>query len=176
MSSPFAAAVRESRTLHTVLVSTTMTKPISTRTHGIIDYGWAAAATALAKRANGETSTARLLRSAATVATVTSAMTNYEYGALRVLPMRGHLALDFALCSALMVSPLFLPASERRYALWPAALGIAGLVAGLLTRPRSPLELGDEFGGLYGGGREVSMVADQDPDVALSPHLGPHLE
>ena len=153
-----------------------MTKPISTRTHGIIDYGWAAAATALAKRAEDAPSTARLLRSAASLATATSAVTNYEYGAIRLLPMRGHLAFDFALCSALLVSPLFLPESERRHALVPAALGVAGLITGLLTRPRSPLELGDEFAGLYGGGREISMVADQDPDVALSPHPRPHRE
>jgi hypothetical protein len=176
MRSGFHAALRESRTLHTVLVSTTMTKPISTRTHGIIDYGWAGAATALAKRADHATATARLLRSAAAIASASSAMTNYEYGALRMIPMRGHLAIDFALCSALMVAPLFLPPSERRYALLPAALGMAGIVTAFFTRPRSPLELGDEFGGLYGGGREVSMVADQDPDVAVSPHLRRHLE
>ena len=101
-----------------------MKKPISTRTHGIIDYGWAAAATALAKRADDAPATARLLRSAASLATATSAMTNYEYGAIRLLPMRGHLAFDFALCSALMVAPLFLPESERRHALAPAALGV----------------------------------------------------
>jgi hypothetical protein len=153
-----------------------MTKPISTRTHGIIDYGWAAAATALAKRADDAPATARLLRSAATLATATSALTNYEYGALRLLPMKGHLAFDFALCSALLVSPLFLPESERRHAIMPTALGLAGLVAGLLTRPRSPLELGDEFAGLYGGGREVSMVADQAPDVAVAPQRRSHLE
>jgi hypothetical protein len=153
-----------------------MTKPISTRTHGIIDYGWAAAATALARRADDAPSTARLLRNAATLTTATSAITNYEYGAMRLLPMRGHLAFDFAVCSALIVSPLFLPESERRHALIPAALGLAGIITGVLTRPRSPLELGDEFGGLYGGGREVSMVADQDPDVAVSPHLRPRLE
>lgn len=148
-----------------------MTKPISTRTHGMIDYGWAAAAAALAQQVNGATATARLLRGAATTATASSLLTNYECGALRLLPMRGHLALDFALCSTLLVSPLFLPESERRYAILPTALGLAGLVVGLLTRPRSPLELGDEFVGLYGGGREVSMVADQVPDIAVAPHL-----
>jgi hypothetical protein len=147
-----------------------MTKPISTRTHGLIDYGWAAVATFLAGRMNGAPSTAGLLRGAATAATGSSLVTNYEYGALRMLPMTAHLAVDFALCSALLVAPFVLPESERRYALVPAALGIAGLVVGLLTRPRSPLELGDEFAGLYGGGREVSMVADHPIDVAIPPH------
>lgn len=153
-----------------------MRKPISTRTHGMIDYGWAATATALSKQVNGATATARLLRGAATTATTNSLVTNYEYGALRLMPMKGHLALDFALSSVLLVAPLFLPQSERRYAILPTLLGAAGLVTALLTRPRSPLELGDEFVGLFGGEREVSMVADQDPDIAVSPHLRPHLE
>ena len=153
-----------------------MKKPITTRMHGIIDYGWAAAATGLARQVNGASATARLLRSAATAATASSLVTNYECGALRVLPMRAHLALDVALCSTLIVAPLFLPESERRYAVLPTALGLAGLATALLTRPRSPLELGDEFGGLYGGGREVSMVADHDPGDAWPPHPRPHLE
>jgi hypothetical protein len=153
-----------------------MNKPISTRAHGVIDYGWAATATGLAKRIDGATSTARLLQTAATAATISSLTTNYECGAIRVMPMRGHLAMDFALCSALLVSPFFLPPSERRYAIMPVVLGAAGILVGLFTRTRSPLELGDEFGGLYGGGREVSMIADQDPDVAVSPHLRPDLE
>jgi hypothetical protein len=92
------------------------------------------------------------------------------------MPMKGHLALDFALSSVLLVAPLFLPQSERRYAILPTLLGAAGLVTALLTRPRSPLELGDEFGGLYGGKGEVSMVADQTPDISLSLHVRPHIE
>jgi hypothetical protein len=153
-----------------------MTRLITTRTHGLIDYGWAAAATALSKQVNGATATARLLRGAATTATASSLITNYECGAVRLMPMRGHLAVDFALSSVLLVAPLFLPESERRYAWLPTLFGAAGLVTALFTRPRSPLELGDEFGGLYGGEREVSMVADQAPELAVSPHLRPHLE
>ena len=148
-----------------------MRKPISTRTHGMIDYGWAAAATALARKMDTATSTARLLRTAASAATANSLVTNYEYGTLRLLPMREHLAVDFALCGVLLVSPLFLPASERRGALLAAGLGLTGFVAALLTRPRSPLELGDEFAGMHGGDREVSMVADHDREFrpAASP-------
>jgi hypothetical protein len=145
-----------------------MRRPITTRTHGMIDYGWAAVATGLSKQMEGATSTAQLLRTASAVATANSLLTNYEFGALRILPMREHLAVDYALAGTLLVSPLLLPASERRHAIWPTLLGLAGLAAALLTRPRSPLELGDEFGGLYGGDREVSMVADHDADIDAS--------
>jgi hypothetical protein len=137
-----------------------MTKPISTRLHGVIDYTWAAAASALSTRIDGATSTARLLRNAATAATASSFITNYECGAVRVMPMKGHLALDAVMCSALLASPLFLPASERRYAIVPMVLGAIGLVTGLLTETQSPIEAREEFGGMYGGG-ERWTVADE---------------
>ena len=152
-----------------------MTKPISTRMHGIIDYTWAAAASSLASRVHRATSTARLLRSAATAATASSLVTNYEGGALPLLPMKGHLALDAMLCSALVAAPFFLPASERRYAAIPVLLGVMGLVAGLLTQTQSPTEIDEEFGGMYGGS-ELSTISDQDPDIAAAPHLRFHQE
>jgi hypothetical protein len=137
-----------------------MTKPISTRLHGVIDYSWAAAASRLANRVDGATSTARLLRNAATAATASSFITNYECGAIRVMPMKGHLALDAVMCTALLASPLFLPASERRYAVVPMILGAIGLVTGLLTETRSPMEAHEEFGGMHGGG-ERWTIADE---------------
>jgi hypothetical protein len=121
----------------------------------MIDNTWTAAATALAARGNTAASTARLLTGAAAVARTTAMLTNYEGGTIRVLPVKAHLALDAALCSVLIASPLFLPASERRYAVIPVMLGIAGLVASLLTETGSRAE---------------------DPDIAAHPHLRPHLE
>jgi len=132
-----------------------MRRPISIRAHGMIDYTWTAAAIALAARGNVASSTARLLTRAAAVARTTSMMTNYEGGAIRVLPVKAHLALDVALCSVLIASPLFLPPSERRYAIVPVALGILGLAASLLTDTRSHAE---------------------DPDIVAHPHLRVHLE
>jgi hypothetical protein len=151
-----------------------MTKPISTRVHGIIDYTWAAAASSSAGRLDGATSTARLLRGAANAATASALVTNYECGAVRLLPMKGHLALDAALCSVLVASPLFLPARERRYAVIPVLLGITGLIVGMLTDTRSPMESEEEFGGLYGGGER--SVVDLDPESAVPPGLLRHVE
>ena len=152
-----------------------MNKPISTRVHGLIDYSWVATASALATRANGATSTARLLRRAATTATANSLMTNYEAGTVRMMPMKGHLAMDFALCGALIAAPFYLPESERRYAVLPMLLGAMGLMTALLTQTRSPTESVEEFGGVFGGG-ELSEVADPDPDFVEAPHLRRHLE
>ena len=140
-----------------------MNKPISTRVHGIIDYTWAATASTLAGRMNGATSTARLLSAAANAATASALLTKYEFGALPVLPMKGHLAVDALLCSALIAAPLLVPASERRHAAVPVMLGIAGLITGILTQTRSPQEVQEEFGGFYGG--DERSIADLEPET-----------
>jgi hypothetical protein len=151
-----------------------MTKPISTRVHGMIDYTWTVAASALATRLGRASSTARLLRSAAAAATATSLVTNYEGGAVRLMPMKGHLAADFALCSVLLASPFFLPATERRVAIIPVLLGALGVVTGLLTKTRSPLERYEEFGG-YFGVQELAETADKG-DTTTAAQLRPHVE
>ena len=120
-----------------------MHRPISTKTHGVIDYAlWVTTAGALPRMMNGATETASLVRNAGTAASVNAMMTNYEAGLVRVMPMKGHLALDFVMCTALLLSPVFLPASERRYAFIPMALGAIGLVTGLMTQTEPPSEQG----------------------------------
>jgi hypothetical protein len=151
-----------------------MEKPISTRVHGIIDYTWAAAASSVAGRLDGATSTARLLRGASNAATASALITDYECGALRLMPMKGHLAVDAILCTALLASPFYVPASERRYTTVPVLLGLAGLVTALLTDTESPRAMDEEFGGLYGGG-ERDLV-DGDREFPAPPHLRHHLE
>jgi hypothetical protein len=117
-----------------------MNRPISTRTHGVIDYTWATAAAAVPEKLPGAKGTASLLRGASLAASASSMITNYEAGVFRVMPMKGHLALDMVLCAALLVSPLFLPASERRFAAVPFAFGLFGLMTGLMTQTVSPTE------------------------------------
>ena len=129
----------------------------------MIDYAlWVTTAGALPKMINGATHTARLVRNAGTAASVNAMITNYEAGVVRVMPMKGHLALDFMMCTALVLSPLFLPASERRYALIPMALGVVGLVTGLMTQTESPTE----FEG-FRPSRELSEAV-ADPELTRS--------
>lgn len=119
-----------------------MNRPISTQTHGVIDYTWAAAAEALPESMSGAPRTGSLLAGAGVAAIVSSLLTNYEAGLVRVMPMKGHLAVDFALCAVLLVSPLFLPASERRYAFIPVFFGAVGLLTGLMTQATSTTQTG----------------------------------
>ena len=140
-----------------------MNRPISTRTHGMIDYAWVTAAEVLQNRMNGAVETARLMRNAGTAAGVNAMVTNYEAGVMRLVPMKGHLALDFMMCTALVLSPFFLPASERRYALIPVALGAIGLVTGLMTQTESPIERS----GAFVPSRELSEAV-ADPELTRS--------
>src|SRR5687767_15296635 len=101
-----------------------MNRPISTRTHGTIDYTWA---------------------------------------------MKAHLAMDFVMGTALLMSPLYLPRSERRYALIPMLLGAAGLLTAMMTQTESPEEsLG------FTPSRELSEAV-ADPDLARTSDVGAYL-
>ena len=148
-----------------------MYRPISTRTHGLIDYAWATTAGTLPKMIDGATATARLVRSAAASASANSMVTNYEGGVVRVMPMRMHLAMDALLGTALILAPLFLPRDERRYAAIPVVLGAVALITGMLTRRDAPAELTGEFMPSH----ELSEAV-ADPDVARWPPLRGHLE
>jgi hypothetical protein len=148
-----------------------MNRPISTRAHGLIDYAWITTAEALTRMMNGATTTARLVRRAGVAAGFSSMVTNYEAGALRLMPMKGHLAVDAVMCTALILSPLYLPRAERRYAAIPFLLGAVGLIASALTETTSSTESSEGFL----PSRELSEAV-ADPDVMRNPTLRMHLE
>jgi len=146
-----------------------MNRPISTRTHGMIDYAWATTAGALPAMMNGATATSRLVRQAGTAGGLNAMMTNYEAGIMRVMPMKGHLAIDFVMSATLMMSPFFLPRSERRYAAVPVLLGVVGFLASILTETTSPNERVEGFT----PSRELSEAV-ADPDIARTFHPRSH--
>ena len=137
---------------------------ISTRTHGAIDYAWITAATGAQSMMRGADATAGM------AAGIVSMVTNYEAGIVRLVPMRAHLAVDFMMGAALLLSPLVLPREERRFALVPVALGVAKLTASLFTETATRTRL-KPFTPSYELAEAVA-----DPDVARRPHLRGHLE
>src|SRR5215207_9686492 len=76
---------------------------MSTKTHGLIDYLTGAALMIVPGFMNGTARTRALLQSSGAAALAYSAMTNYERGLVKLLPMRAHLALD-ALSGATLVT------------------------------------------------------------------------
>ena len=67
-----------------------------------------------------------------------SALTKYEMGPFRVIPMKLHLGLDFMSGVLLVVSPWLFGFAE--IIIWPfVVLGIIEVGAALLTEKKSPL-------------------------------------
>lgn len=133
----------------------------------MIDYAlWVTTAGVLPKMMKGydATQTASLVRNAGTAASLNAMITNYEAGVVKMLPMKGHLALDFMMCTTLVLSPLFLPAAERRYAFIPMVLGAVGLITGLMTQTESPTEYAPPD---FTPSRELSEAVG-DPDLTRS--------
>jgi hypothetical protein len=147
-----------------------MMRPISTRAHGALDYAWVSAAASVAAAADASRATARFVRSSSVAAGINSMVTDYEAGVLRLMPMRVHLAVDFAIGAALVLSPLFLPKSGRRSVVLSVALGLTACAASLLTEAR-----GRQRNRGFAPSYELSEAV-VDPDIARRPHLRSHLE
>ena len=113
---------------------------ISTRTHGVLDYltGGTLLAVPGLLGLKDVPASARVLRLAGGGAALYSLLTDYELGALRVLPMPVHLAMDAASGALLASSPwLFGFASEGPRHWVPHVLaGATEMLAAATTRTR----------------------------------------
>jgi hypothetical protein len=108
---------------------------ISTRTHGVIDYLMGAlliVAPYLLGFADG--TAAQWIPQILGVALIGAALlTDYELGAVRMIPMPIHLGLDVAAGVLLAVSPWLFGFADRVF--WPHLIfGLAEIGAGLTTR------------------------------------------
>jgi len=109
-------------------------KLISTRTHGVIDYLTAGALLTLPRALGWGERATRLLTGAAVGTIGYSLLTRYEMGAVKLLPMRFHLALDALSGAALAASPLVLDDEEPEVRASLLALGLFELGVTALTR------------------------------------------
>ena len=113
---------------------------VSTKTHGILDYLTGAALLA-APRALGledVPSSARTLQLAGGGATAYSLLSDYELGAVKLLPMPVHLALDAASGALLASSPWLFGFARNgtRYWLPHVLVGAQEILAAATTRTR----------------------------------------
>ena len=111
-------------------------KKISTKTHGMIDYGSAVALLALPRILHMNSMLTRLLTGSAILTAVYSFFTKYELGVVKVLPMKAHLGLDAAQSVALATAPFAFV--QGRKSMLPVLLGISLFEAAvtLNTQPR----------------------------------------
>lgn len=115
-----------------------MEHPISRQEHGAIDWAYVptvAALPALVGFSRDRTPT-RVARAISGVSFVTTFFTRFEWGIVRVLPFKAHLAADAAISALAVAAPwLFGFADDERARNTFVAIGLAGLVIGALTRP-----------------------------------------
>lgn len=116
-----------------------MNKPISREMHGVADYSYAAlfaVAPELVGYADDETA-ARLSRVASGEVLLTSLLTRYELGLVKLIPFKAHLAADVASGLLLAAAPfLFGFSGNRRARNFFVGMGLFSVAAGLLTEPR----------------------------------------
>ncbi len=114
-------------------------KLFSTRTHGVLDYASVVLLCALPRRLDWDRTVTRLLTGSALATLVYSLLTRYELGAVKVIPMPAHLALDRTSGIGLCLSAGVLSQEPRPVRLALLGLGLFEITASLTTetQPRA---------------------------------------
>lgn len=118
-------------------------RPMSTRLHGAIDYLTAAACLSLSRRPEMGRRTRQVLAMTGASGALLSLFTDYEYGAVRKVPMVVHLNVDSLNGMGLMIASATWLRREPAAGRWAvAALGAYAVLAASATRkPMGPARL-----------------------------------
>lgn len=135
---------------------------MSTKTHGVLDLLSAGTLVALPRMLGWGERLTNTLTNLAIGTLGYSLLTNYEFGMIRVLPMRAHLALDAASGLALCASPTLFPEEDHSTHVALVGLGLYELGAAMLTRPE-PFADGSRH-----TARASARPAERTPAVASS--------
>ncbi len=116
-----------------------MHKIVSSKTHGIIDYIAAPLLVALPRLLKFPKRITMVLTGMAAFHALYSMLTNYELGIFKVLPYKGHLALDTDVATATVASPIMFTEAKPRVGPMLVAGGmIEGIIVALslINRPK----------------------------------------
>lgn len=109
-------------------------KPISPTMHGVLDYAIVGLFVALPRVLHWPDRPRTLLAGATAGSTAYSLLTRYRLGAIRLLPMPVHLALDGLLNAILLTAAARLSDEKPSIRVMLVALALSGITVGLLTR------------------------------------------
>jgi hypothetical protein len=115
-----------------------MRQPISRKQHGIADYTYVPSVLSAPNlaRFTDDTTPARLSRAFGATSLVNTLFTRAEWGLVKVMPFKAHLAVDAVSGVAALAAPwLFGFAKDRRARNAFLAMGLTTLVVTLLSRP-----------------------------------------
>lgn len=110
-----------------------MAKLFSTKTHGVLDYASVGTLLALPRMLGWSSSATSLVTNSALATLGASLLTRYELGVIKVLPMRGHLALDAMNGLLLAAAPLLLPDEDSSTKALLVGCGVFELLAAFST-------------------------------------------
>jgi hypothetical protein len=113
-----------------------MTKPISSRVHGMLDYATGAALVALPSVLGWSGGAARLTRAMGLGAVAYSLVTDYELGVRKLLPFPTHLLADGLSAASFLAAPLLLD-EDRTVRGTLLGIGLFELAVTLLTEPQA---------------------------------------
>jgi hypothetical protein len=111
-----------------------MFRPISTFLHGVIDYLSAATFATLPRSLGWGDRATRVMDTLGGTTLASSLMTDYELGAVKLLPMECHLKADAAVGGVLLASAVLLDEEEDGARATMAGLGVFCLLASMMTR------------------------------------------
>lgn len=110
-------------------------RPLSTKQHAFIDYVWSLALPLVPRAFGWEGTPRRIFEGVAGVGAAQSAMTDYEGGGVRVLPMQAHLAMDGVIGVGLVGAGLLLRGQPTAVRMTLIGAGVFALAATALTEP-----------------------------------------
>jgi hypothetical protein len=119
---------------------------MSTKTHGVIDYVASGIFAILPKAAGFSSKVTALLEATAGSAAMYSAITNYELGMVKMLPMKAHLALDALSGGMLLGAAMIFDDEDEAARATLAGIGLFEIAAALTTQTRSTTEQRSQAG------------------------------
>lgn len=127
-----------------------MAKLFSTKTHGVLDYMSVAQLALLPRMLGWSDDVTRWMTVQAAATLGSSLVTRYELGPLKLLPMRGHLAIDFLQGTMFCAFPLLFPDESPVVKSVAVGFGLFEIFASLSTEtepslPEQAAEFGDEI-------------------------------
>ena len=114
---------------------------IPTKIHGLIDYMTAGMLVALPRVMGWSRKTTCLMDTAAATTVAYSLLTRYELGAVKALPMKGHLALDLIQGGTMLAAAGLMEDEDPEVRGTLAALGAFELAVTLTSQTHSPAEV-----------------------------------
>ena len=140
---------------------------VPTWAHGIEYYATAATLPPLPRLFGWSRKVTRLFDCVAATAAVQSLMTDYELGAVKVLPMQGHLTMDVLIGAGMVTAAAPMDDEPQSARLAAAGTGLYAIALAPITRPVPSHSAGPSLRAAGAVGRAAKAAARGNPAEAV---------